>query len=44
MVLPKLREEKERIRKKSKKKSIKDVIVSGMCVEIYFCLSVADIT
>jgi hypothetical protein len=44
LVLPKLREEKERIRKKSKKKSIKDVIVSGMCVEIYFCLSVADIT
>ncbi|KAF5595464.1 uncharacterized protein FSUBG_9151 [Fusarium subglutinans] len=28
LVLPKLREEKERIRKKSKKKSIKDVIVS----------------
>jgi len=38
LVLPKLREEKERIRKKSKKKSIKDVIVSGTCVEIYFCL------
>ncbi|KAF4340564.1 hypothetical protein FBEOM_5504 [Fusarium beomiforme] len=28
LVLPKLREEKERIRKKSKKKSIKDVVVS----------------
>lgn len=38
LVLPKLREEKERIRKKSKKKSIKDVIVSGTCVEIFFCL------
>jgi hypothetical protein len=45
LVLPKLREEKERVRKKSKKKSIKDVIVSGTSVEnILLSLSVTDLT
>lgn len=39
LVLPKLREERERIKKKSKKKTVKDVIVTGNFVLLYtICL------
>lgn len=39
LVLPKLREERERIKKKSKKKTVKDVIVTGNFILLHtICL------